>query len=399
MAGAVAVFEALARHLTADPADADALVDLSNVVRNPRIGDGSHPRSLDRLRMVIEALARRTADEAVRVVAIADRSLRHGVGEYPHRAEPALLARWIDEGLVEEAADADEPLLELADVTELPVISNDDFRDFRTTHRWIQGDTTRFLGVERAAGPGRDPAREVVLRERDMGVRTPAQISRKLEESDLKAHGLLQGRHRRPLTEVVKRHWHCPERGCRLYDSRRGVAIRLPLMRRGTPLCELHRVPLVDDGPRTGVAQLKLLVDGECVHRFTLDAGATAELGRAPGDGGIALHGLLPDELSRRVSRRHLVARAADDAALQLRNLSANGTRLLRHGGGDWTPLSDERFVHVNVNDVVELVPRVTVTRSARRYPSEIAAAWRDAARSVPRTGPAHAPTWTPEDA
>ncbi|MCB5906790.1 hypothetical protein [Streptomyces pinistramenti] len=79
-------------------------------------------------------------------------------------------------------------------------------------------------------------------------------------------------------------------------------------MRRGVPLRELHRTPLADDGPRTGIAQLKLLVDDACVHRFTLDAGTTAALGRAPGEGGIPLYGLPPDPLLRRISRRHVAA-------------------------------------------------------------------------------------------
>lgn len=377
----------LERHLTAFHQEADALVDLSNVVRDDRIGDRRHPRSLDRLRLVVEALARRTSDRDVKVYAIADRSLRGGVHEYPDRAEPRRLARWIDQGLAEEADDADEPLLELADVTALPVISNDDFDDFRTVHPWIQGNTTQFLAIVPIL-----KGTAVALRERDMGVSTPAQISRKLEESDLKAHGLLQGRNRKPLTEIVKRYWRCPERGCRLYDTRKGSLVRLPYMRRGTPLCELHRTPLVDDGPRTGIAQLKLLVDGACVHRFTLDVGTTVELGRAPDAGGIALHDLLPDPVQRRISRRHLEVTVTQEA-LRLRNLSGSGTRLLRHGARDWTELSSEKHVHFHVNDVAELTGGVTLTRSARLYPPEIAAAWRDSAAHVPPSGPARAET------
>ncbi|TSB21629.1 hypothetical protein [Streptomyces benahoarensis] len=184
--------DGLVRHLAPTARDADALIDLSNVVRNDRFGD-RRPRSLDRLRLVVEALAHRTSDREVRVHALADRSLRHAPHEYPDRAEPRLLADWIGQGLVTEVPDADEPLLDLADVTGLPVVSGDDFKDFRLVHPWIQGNTTQFLGMR----PGPGPGRSVELYERDMGVRTPAQISRKIEESDLKAHGLLEGRHRR----------------------------------------------------------------------------------------------------------------------------------------------------------------------------------------------------------
>lgn len=380
--------EGLEPHLTTVHQEADALVDLSNVVRNNRIGERSHRRSLDRLRLVIEALAQRTSDRGVKVYAIADRSLRRGAAEYPDREEPRLLSRWIDQGLVEEAEDADRSLLELADTTGLPVVSNDGFDDFRYDHPWIQGNTTQFLGVS-ATRKGT----AVVLRERDMGVRTPAHISRKLEESDLKAHGLLLSPHGKPLTEIVKRSWRCLQRGCQLYDHRRGIAVRLPLLREGVPLCEFHRTPLVDDGPRTGIAQLKLHIDGACVHRFTLDANTTVQLGRVPYPDGIALHGLLPDHLLRRISRRHLEARVEPNALLLLRNLSEHGTRLLRHGGREWRPLSDEEHVPFHVNDIAELIPGVTLTRSARRYPPEIAAAWHGHALRIPRSGPACADT------
>ncbi|RKN40952.1 FHA domain-containing protein [Streptomyces hoynatensis] len=372
------------RHLAATHEEADALVDLSNVLRDERLG-GHHPRSLHRLRLVLDALADRAGDRAVRVHAVADRSLRRAGGAFPGPAEPALLARWAGRGLIEEAGDADEPLLDLAEVTGLPVISRDDFRDFRTSHPWIQGNTTQFLA----------PAREgdrVVLRERDMGIRTPAQISRKIEESDLKAHGLLAGRHRRPMREIVTRHWRCPERGCALYDRRRGSQVRLPLMRHGVPVCELHRAPLADDGPRTGIVQLKLLVDGACVHRFTLDADTTVEIGRAPDAGGIALYRLLPEELARRVSRRHLIA-TVTGGDLTLRNLSSRGTRLLRPGAPGPVPLSADRGVPFHVNDIAELTPGAALTRSARRYPAEIAAAWRRSGAKAPARGPAHADT------
>ncbi|RKN11963.1 FHA domain-containing protein [Streptomyces radicis] len=369
--------EALEPHLAAGRQEADALVDLSNVVRDTRIGErgaARPPRSLHRLRLVVEALARHTSDSAVTVYAIADRSLPRAPHEYADPAEPRLLRRWIERGLVEEAPDADDPLLELADVTGLPVISNDDFDDFRTAHPWIQGNTTQFLGVVPILG-----GTAVALRPRAMGVRTPAQISRKLEESDLKAHGLLQGRARKPITAVVKRYWSCPHRGCQLYDRARGGAVRLPLLRGGTPLCELHRVPLVDDGPRTGIAQLKLHVRGECVRRFTLDVGTRVTLGRAPEPEGIALHGLVPVPLLRRISRGHLEV-TVEENGLLLRDLGRGGTRLLRHGTAEWRPLNVEEPTHFNLGDVAELTPGVTVTRSGRRYPPEIAAAWRRSA-------------------
>ncbi|WP_217161648.1 FHA domain-containing protein [Streptomyces sp. AC512_CC834] len=360
---------AIEPHLASDPEQADALIDLSNVVRDTGIG-GSHARSLDRLGLVVDALARRTGDRNVMVYALADRSLRHSVHEYPGRLEPALLTGWVRAGLVEELSDADERLLDLAEMLGLPVVSRDGFADFRLTHPWIQGNTTQFL----APAPTR--VRAVKLVERDMGTRSPAQISRKLEESDLKAHGLLAGRNRKPMTEVVRRYWRCPERGCTLYDSRKGSAVLLPRMRRGVPVCELHRTPLTDDGPRTGITQLKLLVDGVCVQRFTLDADSTVLLGREPGPGGISLYGHVPPDRLRPISRAHLSIRVSAHA-VDLRNLGGNGTLLLSNGAGRPTPLADQDYVRLHVGDTAELTDGVHLTRSGRRFPAEIAAAWR----------------------
>ncbi|MEU0492436.1 hypothetical protein ABZ249_24665 [Nocardiopsis sp. NPDC006139] len=364
-------------HLAPSPDGADALVDLSNVVRNDRFG-GPHPRSLDRLGMVIEALARRTSDRRVRVHALADRSLRHMPREYPSPREPRLLADWIDRGAVVELPDVDGPLLELAEVTGLPVVSDDGFADFRELHPWIQGDTEHFLGVRPRAGGG------VSVKRRNMGVRSPAEISRKVEESDLKAHRLLQGRERAPMVHVLKRSWRCPRRDCSLYDRNRGSRVRLPLMRGLRPVCEAHRVELVDDGPRPPIVQLKLMVDGACVQRFTLEQDTVVTVGRAPGEGGLALYGHLPGGLLARVSRSHLEATVRDGTVL-VRNLSGNGTRVRRHGSPDWSPVSDVRATGLDINDVVELVPSVTLTRSARKYPPELARAWQAAAGRVPR--------------
>ncbi|MEV6108705.1 FHA domain-containing protein [Streptomyces sp. NPDC051940] len=378
--------QGLERHLARFPEQADALVDLSNVVRDTAIG-GPRPRDLGRLRLVVEALARRTGDAHASVYAVADRSLRHGVHEYADRAEPALLARWAAEGLVEELPDADERLMDLAEMTGLPVISRDGFADFRLTHPWIQGNTTQFLAAE----PTR--VRAVRLRERDMGVRSPAQISRKLEESDLKAYGLLQGRHRRPRVEVVRRYWRCPQRGCTLYDSRTGNAVTLPRVKHGVPVCALHALPLHDDGPRTGVVQLKLLVDGECVHRFTFDVDTTVVVGRAPGDGGLALFAHVPEPRLARISRRHLEV-SVTAGALRLRNLSGGGTGLLRRGAGSAKPLAGDSYTTLNTGDLVQLTDGVALTRSGRRFPAEIAAAWNAAPHPAPGSAAAGATTF-----
>ncbi|WP_129841539.1 FHA domain-containing protein [Streptomyces sp. RFCAC02] len=373
------------RYLTPVPEQADALVDLSDVVRDARLGRHG-ARSLDRLRLVIEALGDRLRDQWVTVHAIADPRLRTRRTEFPDRTEPDLLARLIRDGLVAELPDAREALLDIAGMTGLPVIGRDSYDDLRGGHPWVQGNTAQFL-MPRPA-----PARTVRLTARDMGVHAADRAPRP----------------RRPLVDVVARHWRCPERTCSLYDRRRGEAVQLPRVRGGEPQCEWHGLPLADDGPRPGVAGLRLRCGPDAVHRLALDAGTTVVLGRAPGpaldgertiaiDRCIADGGSPPDAGGRRVSRRHLEIRVGADA-LRLRNLSRHGTRLWRPGpgAGTWSALPDDRPAVLHTRDIAELAPGVTLARTGRRLPAEIAAAWREAAAEAERRGGGGALTGPP---
>ncbi|WP_052847621.1 hypothetical protein [Streptomyces avicenniae] len=368
------------RHLTARPEQADALVDLSDVVRDARLGPPG-ARSLDRLRLVIQALGDRLRDRWVLVHAVADQRLRTARTEYRDRLDIDQLERLAKSGLVTELPDADGPLLDVAGMTGLPVISHDRYDAFRARHPWLQGNTTQFL-APRAA-----PGRTVRLVERDMGVR--------------RVGAAAPGRGRPALPEVVARHWRCPERACSLYDRRRGEAVLLPRLLDGVPSCEWHEVPLADDGPRAAVVQLKLLCGHETVHRFTLDAGTTAVLGRGgddreedgdgDGDGTVrmlAVEGLLPAAEAGRIGGRQLWIRVEPDA-VRLLDLSGGRTRLWRAGpgGGGWSALSGERPVEMRETDVVEAAPGVTLARAGRRLPAEIAESWRRAAAEAERRG------------
>ncbi|MDA2810269.1 hypothetical protein O4J56_06420 [Nocardiopsis sp. RSe5-2] len=368
------------RHLSRSAQTADALVDLSNVVRQQNIGPPGE-RCLKRLELVIEALAGLIGDRGATVYCVADESLARAAHEFPDGGDVKRLRSWIGQGLVEELPDADERLLDLAEMTAVPVITRDGFAGHRISHPFIQGNTEQFLR------PVPAPGRTVALEARDMGVKTPEEISRKGEEDDLKPLGLLQGSHRKPRTDIVGRHWRCPEHRCSLYDRRKGSSVMLPRLRRGRPICQLHRVELRDDGPRTGIAQLKLLVDGECVERFTLDVDTSVVVGRLPGDGGIALHSLVPERLLPKMSRKHLEA-TVDKDTLRLRNLGRHGSRIWRpepRPEGTWKPLSGTKGTAMRPQDLVEIVPGVHLGRSGRRFPAEISEAWkRQGGRDAP---------------
>ncbi|MFF9689415.1 FHA domain-containing protein [Streptomyces sp. NPDC014623] len=376
-------------HLAASAERADYLVELSNVVRDTSSAGGRGPRSLRRLGLVLRALMELTGDPDVSVYLVADTSLLGGHREFGDRAEVRRLRGWVADGLAEEVDDADERVLELARMTSLPVITGDQYVDHRLEHPWIQGNTWQFLRPEAR------PDGSVALVAMDMGVRSAAEISRRMELSALKKQGLL-GPSRTPLAEVIMRTWRCPELRCTIYDIRKGERILLPRMRRGVPTCELHGTPLVDEGPRLGTTQLKAVIDGTCVARYTLDEGSEAYVGRLPGQVGIALHSLLPPQIAQQVSRRH-VAVSARSGAVLVRDISTYGTRMRRAGKqgafGPWEKLPPQTDRPFRPGDEVELSSGVVLTRSGRRFPAELADAWRAEAGGAPVSPTAAAPT------
>ncbi|WP_327676120.1 FHA domain-containing protein [Kitasatospora sp. NBC_00458] len=377
------------RNLATSADRADYLVELSNIACQTGLG-GPAPRSLHRLHLVIQALVRLTGDRDVSVYLVADRSLLGGRKEFTEQADVRTLRRWVAAGLVEEVPDADERVLEIAGMTGIQVVTGDHYDDFRLEHPWIQGNTWQFLKPE--------PARKGTVRlvPLDMGHRTGAEISKKMELSALKKQGLLTPA-RKPLVEVVGRAWRCPERRCTLYSVRSGGRVMLPRMRRGVPTCELHGTPLLDDGVRPGTAQVKVVVDAECVARYTLDEGSRTTVGRAPGEAdGIALHALLPPVLAARVSRRHVVV-SVRGGSVVVRDTSTYGSRIRaagRHGRlGPWArlrPGSDHPF---RPGDEVELAPGLVLTRSGRRFPAELAGSWQSEAARRPLPPGAAEPT------
>ncbi len=368
------------RHLTADFAEACFLVDLSPVVRRRDIGEPGL-RSLRRLALVVDAAVELARDPDVKLFLVADRSLRAGAREeFNDSADVRLLRDWVRRGLVEELEDADGRVLELCEMTGIPVITYDYYRDARVEFPFLQGNTDDFL--QPVPGPGGT----VRLMPMDMGVASDAQISRKSEETVLKKQGLL-GPQRNPRSEVVRRNWRCPEPRCTLYDTRKGSSVMLPRMRGGAPTCDLHSLELVDDGPRTATAQVKLMLDGACVARFTLEDGSTVRIGRRPGPDGIALHGLVPDERAARISRVH-VELLVTGGVVRVEDVSSYGTRWRatagKTGPGPWRDLDKGARRDFRGGDQLELTEGVVLARSGRRFPTELAREWQ---RRTPPSG------------
>ncbi|MGZ2361807.1 FHA domain-containing protein [Streptomyces sp. 372A] len=354
------------KHLTTDFTEACFLVDLSHVVRNQHLGEPG-ARSLRRLSLLVDAAKALARDPDVKLYLVADASLRRGGRqEFTDPADIRLLGRWVDRGLVEELPDADPRLLELCAYTGIPVISGDRFRGHRDEHPWLQGNTDDFLEAVPAAG------RTVRLVPVDMGVARAVDMSRKHEEDVLKKMGLLDG-HRTPRFDIVGRNWRCEERRCTLYDTHKGSAALLPRVVGGVPRCQNHGTALVDEGPRRATVQLKLLVEGELKGRFTLEDGTRVKVGRAPGAGGITLHGLVPDHLTGGLSRSHVELRVTG-GIVHVTDHSTYGTQW-RPGPGPWQPLRPAGRQYRG-GDELQLAEGVVLSRSGRRFPTELAQDW-----------------------
>lgn len=346
-------------HLTCDIFTADFIVDLSNVIRM-----GVKP-DITSFRRLLDALEIRERDAGLRIYAVADESLLH-LRELP-RADRHTLARWREGGLIDVTGDADSRILELAAMTGLQVISRDRYRDHRTEHPWLQGNTRQFLE------PRLEPDGRLMIRPVDLGVVSEWQVSQHEEQALLKKQGLLAGPGRSPLREVLDRSWRCPEKICGLYTASRGGGAFLPRIRHGRATCEIHGRELLDDGPRPAAAQVKVLVDGNCVARFTLAGGTSTVVGRSPTDG-ISLASWLDDREKHLISRIHLVL-TFRDGRLLVRDQSTNGTRLTIAGKGgteQTITLVPGRDYPLGLGDLVSCSARIALTRSGRRFSSEI---------------------------
>ncbi|MFJ8621320.1 FHA domain-containing protein [Kitasatospora sp. NPDC093550] len=384
MASDLAAFRRMERYLRGAAAQADFLLDLSNVVRATELG-GAGERSLERLRLVLAALREWTGDREVTVHAIADDSLMRPDRDrdFPDPAEGALLRAWRDRGLIAAIAKADPDLLDHAKVLGTRVISADLFRGHRGEHPWIQGDREHFLE------PLRGPDGSVRLVPRDMRVFADREVSRERERDGLKARNLLDFRGR-PRSEVLERSWRCPRTPCN----------PSPALRSGKVVCRVHGTLLTDLGPRRPRLQLKILVDGVCRawENLTEDDGREFTLGRAHLARIEERH--LSDDRRGRVSRQHLVLLSSRGSLKVLDTSSAHSRiRTLRPGQEPtpWVPLPrpdqpaggagtgsrgpggvrpegagpERRLRGFGPDDEIELVPGVVLRRSGQRWPGE----------------------------
>ena len=337
-----------------DPDRADALVDLSNVLRNTALG-GRGPADLARLERVGKALAELYGTTRAPMFGIADTNLLARGELFVDPGQRRLLRNWKESRLILAAGKADIPLLQIAGETGLPIITGDRFVGHRREFPWLDGSDDAVL-EPRAGRRGEVFLRHVTLEpkaEWDKSIR---------EELDLLVQ---QGLSRR--VEVLGRYWSCPDPRCPRHDPVRGPFVLLPVAKNGRLVCDQHGLEMRDLGPRSRVAQLKVMRDGRERHRFTVAQGQPVLVGRSPE--GIDLSPFLGDAERLRVSRAHLRFSLESDR-LTVTDMSRLGTLLILRDG---TRLE---FRHASraftVGDRAQVRPGLEIIRSGRRYPAEL---------------------------
>lgn len=341
--------------LTSDPDAADALLDMSNIIRRPELG-GEGRADLARMYRVGEALADLYGAAGVKLFGVADRSLLDRTSLFSDDSQRQMLRQWEAERLILVEGKADIPLLQIAEETGLPVITQDRFVGHRREFPWLDGSDDAIL-EPRSDGQG-----GVCLRHLELGPKPEWEMSFSEERDLFVQQGLIRRK------EVLGRYWKCPEERCPRHDPMHSRYVLLPRGRGDRLICDLHGLDMIDLGPRPRVAQLKVMHEGRERDRFTVTQGDPVAVGRTPG--AVDLRDFLDKDAVRNVSRSHLRF-DLDADRLTITDTSLNGTMLISRNGAT-RELHDDTCPFT-VGDRALLHPGLEIMRSGRRYPSELA--------------------------
>lgn len=340
--------------LAGDLDRADALVDLSNVLRDISLG-GRGLADLVRLERVGAALAALYGSAAAAMFAVADTTLLARRDLFTDPGQRRRLREWEESGLVHVAGKADIPLLQIAEETGLPIITRDRFGGHRREFPWLDGSDDAILE------PYSGQHGQVALRHVTLNRLTEWDESVRQEHDLLVQQGLSQ------QVEVLGRYWGCPEPRCPRHDPVRARFVLLPVARGGRLVCDLHGLEMLDLGPRPRVAQLKIMVNGQERHRFSVVEGKPVTVGRSATD--VDLRPFLDAAAAGQVSREHLRFSLGAER-LRVADVSRHGSVLILRDG---RRLDFHQATHTfTVGDRVQLTDSLAITRSGRRYPSEL---------------------------
>ncbi len=317
------VLDAIERHLTTEPALAQAVVDLGHVAWYGAL-DGGRPVSLLRVGLLVDALARHLGEDAVMIYGVTSRELLTDADLTSK--ERMVLGRWSGDGMIEVVPVMADRIAEVADITGLPVVTIDGFPGLERRYPWLRGVPERVLHLV----PGEGGARIV-------GGQPIAGV---------------EGR-----AALLGRVWHCVRRDCPLFGERRGFSQAVARMKAGVPVCPKHDEPLTNAGPRPPAVTMVLVVDGTVRDRFVVRAGRPVVVGRSPDDAtGLVIGGFLEGVAAQRISRNHVRLELREDG-LYAADVSTNGTLLHRRSG----PHLGGEPVHLKGGDAQPLGPADTL--------------------------------------
>ena len=332
------VLDAIERHLTTEAALAQAVVDLGQVAWFDAL-DGGRSVNLLRAGLLVDALARHLADDAIMVYPVAGRDLLTDADLTSK--ERMVLGRWAGDGLIEVVNHVADRVVEVADITGLPVISLDGFPGLDARYPWLRAQPERVLRFM----PGEGGALIVGSQP------PPAQPDG-------------------PGAALLSRLWRCPRRECPTFGERRGTTQAVPRMRSGVPVCPRHDEPLINAGPKPPSVTMALIVDGVVRERFVVRAGRPVTVGRSPDEPtGLVIGHHLSGEAAQMISRSHARLELREDG-LMVTDMSTNGT-VVRSRGGPYSAAEDIALgggapYPLQPSDTVELYRGVEICRADR---------------------------------
>jgi hypothetical protein len=285
------VLDAIERHLTTEAALAQVAVDLGEIAWFEAL-DGGRPVNLLRTGLMVDALARHFGEEAIRLYPVAARDLLTDADLTSK--ERMVLGRWSGDGLIEVVPNGAERVLEVGDITGMPIAVCHDPSGAEHRYPWLRGDRVLRLA------PG-DGGAQI-----HGGHPGPAQPG--------------------PGGGLLGRVWRCQRRECAIFGERRSMDQAVPHMRAGVPSCPRHGEPLGNLGSRPPSVTMALTVDGVVRERFVLHSGRPVMVGRAPDHpAGIIIGNFMSGEDLQMISRNHLQFELRDEVVV-VSDVSTNGT-------------------------------------------------------------------------